>query len=464
MRTILMFFAVLASSELRAGDNIPSPTLQPVVEVEEDVYSFVPANNGAGPMWCSGSTCLVRIGDDVFVSGLETLKDAKPLNNCRWTLYRRTAAGWQLVRADPAGRTREPCPLVALTGGNLLLSANPTLVADRNAYSGPARPEILRFSAKDLKVPFETILPAWDGQPKFTEHSYRSFAADSSSGNLVLFQNIGYTHAEWAFRDGDGRWAARGKLVWPWGAEYDKPQPIRVCYPDVAVRGRAVHFCGVSDIEEPYQKWREYKLKLTGQKWDYDFRRLFYAWTDDVTTGKFHPWVEIASRDKTCGWIDPGDLWLAPDGSVHILWTERAIDERLRKEFFPGEKQSHRLQYAILRAGKVVSRRTLIQAEEGQPGVVPGRGRFHVMSDGRLLAFYYVQGRDAAGKNVSENRVMELRADGTCGPEVCVPLKQPFQDYFPATVRAGSPPSTILDVLGHRRGTANTVSYARIRL
>ena len=464
MRTILLFLAVMAGSDLRADDRPGPPALQPVVEVEEDVYNFEPANNGAGPMWCSGSTCLVRIGDDVFASGLETLKDAKPLNNCRWTLYKHTAGGWQLQRQDPSGRTREPCPLVTLARGNLLLSANPTLVTDRNAYSGLARPEILRFSTKDAKTPVETILPAWDGQPQFTEHSYRSFAADSSSGNLILFQNIGYTHAEWAFRDGDGHWAAKGKLVWPWGVEYDKPQPIRVCYPDVAVRGRAIHFCGVSDIEEPYEKWQECKRKLTGQEWDYDFRRLFYTWTDDITTGTFHPWVEIASRDKTCGWIEPGDLWLAPDGSVHILWTERAIDERLRKEFFPGEKQSHTLRYAILRAGKVISQRTLVTVEEGQRGVVPGRGRFHVTPDGRLLAFYYVHGADAAGKAVSEDRVMELPPDGTNGPQIRVPLKQPFQDCFTATVRAGSPPSMILDVLGHRSGTENTISYARIRL
>ena len=309
MRPILMFLAILAAADLRADEKAtPPPAIRPVVEVEEDVYSYAPADNGAGPMWCGGSTCLVRIGEDVFASGLETLNDAKPLNNCRWTLYKRSADGWQLQQADPAGRTREPCPLVALAGGKLLLSANPTLVTDRNAYSGPARPEILQFSATNPKAPFETILPVWDGQPQFTEHSYRSFAADSSSGSLILFQNIGYTHAEWAFRDGDGRWAAKGKLVWPWGAEYDKPQPIRVCYPNVAIRGRAVHFCGVSDIVEPYQKWRDYKRKLTGQQWDYDFRRLFYTWTDDITTGKFQPWVEIASRDKTCGWIDPGDL------------------------------------------------------------------------------------------------------------------------------------------------------------
>ena len=63
-----------------------------------------------------------------------------------------------------------------------------------------------------------------------------------------------------------------GKLAWPWGSEYKKPEPIRVCYPDVAIRGREVHFCGVSDIVEPHPKWRENKRKLTGQEWDYDFR------------------------------------------------------------------------------------------------------------------------------------------------------------------------------------------------
>jgi hypothetical protein len=462
---LAMWLVAVGMGELFAGEKATTPSaLQPVVEVEEDVYRYTPANNGAGPTWCNGSTCLVRIGEDVFASGLETLPDARPLNNCRWTFYKRGPEGWQLQQADSRGRTREPCPLVAMPGGTVLLSANPTLVADPKAYSGPARPEVLQFAARDPKAPFETLLPAWDDQPKFTEHSYRSFAADGRAGSLILFQNIGYTHAEWAFRDGDGRWTAKGQLAWPWGAQYDKPQPIRVCYPDVAVRGRAVHFCGVSDIVEPYAKWRDYKRKLTGEKWDYDFRRLFYTWTDDITTGKFQPWVEIASRDKTCGWIEPGDLYLASDGAVHILWTERAIDERLRKEFFPGEKQAHMLNYAVLRAGKIINRRTLLKAEERGAGEAPGRGRFHVMPDGRLLAFYYVQGRDASGKSVSENRLVEIRPDGTFGPEIRVPLKHPLREYFTATVRAGSSPSAVLDLLGVRAGAADAMSYARIRL
>ena len=64
-----------------------------------------------------------------------------------------------------------------------------------------------------------------------------------------------------------------------------------------------MHFCGVSDIVEPYPEWRAYKKQLTGKEWDYDFRRLFYTWTPDITREKFRHWVEVASRDKTCGWI-----------------------------------------------------------------------------------------------------------------------------------------------------------------
>src|SRR5262249_13885378 len=153
------------------------------------------------------------------------------------------------------------------------------------------------------------------------------------------------------------------------------PQPIRVCYPTVALRDRAVYFCGVSDIVEPNAKWRDFKNQLTGKDWDYDFRRLFFTWTPDISSGKFRDWIEIASRDKTAGLLFPADLWVAPNGDVHLLWTERAIDERLREEFFPDAKQSHSLNYAVVRNGKVVLSRTLVQAGEGLAGEIPSAGR-----------------------------------------------------------------------------------------
>lgn len=445
-------------------DLPPSPPAAPRVEIEEDVYSYAAANNGAGPMWCSGSTCLVRLGGDVFASGLETLTDAKPLNNCRWLLFHRGAAGWEKVPADAAGRTREPCPLATFADGRIFLSANPTLSPSREQYAGPAQPEILQFTTADLKAPFTRILPVWEDAPEFTEHSYRSFAADGPRRELILFQNIGYTHAEWAFRDGQGRWSARGRLQWPWGADYEQPQPIRVCYPDVALKDRAVYFCGVSDVVEPNSAWRAFKKALTGQEWDYEFRRLFFTWTTNITTGRFAPWVEIASREKTCGWITPGDLWIAPDGAAHLLWTERALDERLRTKFFPEAKQSHALNYAVVRGGAVVLRRTLALAEEGGSQEIPGRGRFQVTPENRLIVIYYVSGKDAAGRAVSENRLMELYPDGSHTLPVKVPLRHPFSDFFTATPRAGSAPSRTLDLLGPRAGAPQTISYARIRL
>ncbi|MEN6429118.1 MAG: hypothetical protein ABFE13_27540 [Phycisphaerales bacterium] len=454
--TCLLLFMVSSG-----GSNA---ALQPIVQIEEDIYRYESANNGAGPMWCHGSTCLVRIGDDLFASGLETLPEAKPLNNCRWMLFQRGTQGWQKVCFDPLGRTREPSPLVGFSDGRLFLSANPTLNADSNAYAGPARPELLQFTAQDAGRPVQTLVPVWSGEPKFTEHSYRSFAADGPNRELILFQNVGYTHAEWTFLDRTGRWSAHGQLPWPYGAKYSKPQPIRVCYPNVMLKNREVYFCGVSDIVEPNEQWRAFKKQLTGQEWDYDFRRLFYTWSPDITTGRFEPWVEIASREKTCGWINPGDLWAAPDGRVHVLWTERALDERLREKFFPGVKQSHSLNYAVVRAGEVVLRRTLLAAEEGQSNERPGRARFHVAPDNRLYVFFYVSGSDAGGKSLSENRLMEIRPDGTVGESTRVPLETPFTDFMTASVRAGSLPSQTLDLLGTRQGSGSTISFARIEV
>ena len=439
--------------------------LLPVAEVEDVIYSFEPANNGSGPMWGNASSSIVRIGDEVFASGIETLKDIQPLNNVRWTLSKRGPAGWERQHVDAKGRTREPCPLGCFSDGRLFLSVNPTLT-DLNARAGPAEPQILEFSAADPRAPYETLVPVWDGKPPFTEHSYRSFAVDSANRELILFQNVGYTHAELAFYDRTGTWSARGRLTWPWGAEYEKPEPIRTCYPAVALKDRAVYFCGVSDIVEPNMAWREAKKAITGRNWDYDFRRLFFTWCPDITKGTFSEWVEVASREKTCGWLFPCDLWVAPDGAVHLLWSERALDERLRDEFYPGEKQSHALNYALLRDGKVALRKALALGGEDASSEIPGRGRFQVTEDNRLFVFYYCSGADGSGNAVSENRVTEILPDGTHTPPARVALDEPFSSFITATVRGGSAPSSVMDILGHTVGRdgGRRVSYARVNL
>ena len=462
LAVLIMTSATSSASEPAGGASGPASRqgrLRPIVEAEQEVYSYRPADNGAGPMWCFGNTCVVRVGEQVLASGIRTLEDHKPLNNVRWELWRLTDKTWRRLSDGNDSHEREPCPLVCFDDGRVFLSTNPSSCPP-DKYDGPATPLVLQFRPGATNG-WETLTPEWDRQIAFGGHTYRSFAADPDRRELILFYNTGYDRTYWTFLDASSRWAFRGELEFPWGAEYDKPQPVRVCYPTVQLTGRKVHFCGVSDVVEPYQAWRDYKKKLTGREWDYDFRRLFYTWSDDIAGGKFHKWVEIASRDKTAGWIMPCDLWAAADGRVHLLWIERAIDTRLRKDFFPDAKQSIALNYAVVRDGKAVLRTAVQRWDEGRPGPEPGRGRFHVTPDRRLLVVYYGHGRDRDGKAIAENRLVEIDAQGQPGPPVKIELRRPMEAFFTAGVRGGSAPSMVIDLLGE---CEQTIRYVRIRL
>ena len=122
------------------------------------------------------------------------------------------------------------------------------------------------------------------------------------------------------------------------------------------------------------------------------------------------------------------------------------------------------IHHAILREGKIVLRRTLLAAEEGESNEVPAVPRFQITPDHRLFLICYVQGTDAAGKGLSENRLTEIHPGGELSPWVRVPFQKPFVSYFTATVRAGSPPSKTLDLLGQQHGKPLTMSYGRVRL
>ena len=217
-------------------------------------------------MWCSGSTCLVRVGGDVFASGLETRKNAQPLNNCRWTLYNRT--GRRL--ATSAGRPGRPDPR-AMPAGHPCPAAR--YYFRRTPRSPILKPTMVRhcprsckFSAANPQGPLPDPFACLGG-PRRSFPALLSQLRGRWFGRIAVpFSQDARLHAR---RMGFPRWrrplGGQGKLVWPWGSEYEKPEPIRVCYPDVAIRGREVYFCGVSDIVQPHPKWRETKRKLTGQ-------------------------------------------------------------------------------------------------------------------------------------------------------------------------------------------------------
>ncbi len=100
-RLIAGMSAVLfAASWVPAAERFAA--VEPVVEVEEEVYNFVPADNGAGPTWCFGAPILVRAGETLFATGLETLPDVKPLHNAAVTDFVRSGTNTVAMRAGVA--------------------------------------------------------------------------------------------------------------------------------------------------------------------------------------------------------------------------------------------------------------------------------------------------------------------------------------------------------------------------
>ena len=426
--------------------------IKPVVEVEDTVYRYTSADNGAGPMWCYGSTCIVRCGDGVLASGLETVLDTKPLNNCRWTLHRRDADGWKLVQADPKGLQREPCPVGCFADGTFLLSTNPTLNPPGTEGGGPADPHILAFSRSRLSGPGLRKQPVWHGEPQFTEHSYRGLGVDGPNRELVLVNNLGYEQQHWSFLDRGGKWSNCGIIHYP----------IRGCYSNVALKNRACHIFSVGDVVEPVEEWRKWKREQSGREWDYVFRRLFYAYNPDIAHTQFLRPIEIENVDATAGGLWNRDLWIDRQGDAHIIYAKTTVAIReMRDRFFPGTSIVNSLEYCRVHDNKIVFRKTLISSPEKDPPETVGMARFHSTPDGRLFIVYHAVGTDAQGKGFNENRIMEMQPDGT--KPITIPLKTRLTNFMTATERGGSPPSETLDLYGNADDPLE-IRYARVRL
>lgn len=483
--------------------------LKTTVKAEDKVFSDTYSDNGSSPMWCKGNTCIVRLEDKVFASAMERLPGFEPLNDCRWALMQRTEEGWRKQQADETGRQREPCPIGALPGNRLILSSNPTLLNPRETGGGPARPELLIFDAAAPKTPGQRLLPEWRGEPAFNQHSYRTLTVDGVNGEAMLFQNVGYTHSEWALLEKDGQWRT-GQLQWPAYKESDLApfgaKRVRVCYPTAALHDRTVHYCGTCS----YDNWdRVRKVEdlglgsdlyspdqpgIKGRQLGNRSRRLLYTWTEKVGENPFHEWLEIDNTFNDGGWLSASDMYLSDDGTVHLLWYRAPMLRSLRDQRYPDIRRIFRIEYATLRKGEILNRQTLLTADgddrilptdvsrqevstihkntaiKGAPHTDP---RFHITPDGRLFVVYYVSGRYDDGEPCSENRIVQLFNDGTTSKSATIPLTHPLTQFFTATPRAGCAPSWNLDMLGYRCSDFNssnskakkaTVSYAQVMI
>ena len=413
------------------------------VEVEEDVYSFVPPKNGSGPLWSYGCTQIARLGDDVFVSEMETGEGVPPLANTRWKLLRRTDTGW-VVAAQPDGyRQREPCPLATISRDVLFMNVNDSTQPPGTKY-GPCEPALLKFAPRGSDIRQERIKPSWAGNPYYTDHSYRGFAADRRRDQLLMLNIDAKTSVQHAcLLSRDGRTLANASITFP----------IRSCYPQVALRDRAAYVLAVGDIVEPVKEWKEYKFDQTKQTWDYVFRILYFTWSPNIAKGFANP-IEIANVDVTGGHIGNQDLWISPKGEAYVMYTEREVQSALlRDKFFPGKSILSSLHLAVVKDGAIISKRTLI---EGSAASEPGCARFHVAKDGTVYAVLYVTGPEAG------NKLMQIYPSIENPPLIPIPLKNPMGSYCLAGVRAGNKPSNTIDMHGLTKGT--TMSYARMVL
>jgi hypothetical protein len=423
------------------------------VEVEEVVSRYTPANNGAGPMWCYGSTVIARQGNDVFLSVIETGEGVPPLCNTRWQLWHRSANGWKLEQAEKEYRQREPCPLAIFQKGPVFLSVNPSTEPAGMKY-GPCMPLVLEFDPSNPSAPAKTHQPEWADGTYFTDHSYRGFAADGINGELLILNINAKTSEQFvSYRDSNGQWHEKGTITFP----------IRACYPQVALHDGAAHVMAIGDIIEPVAEWRKLKYEKLKRDWDYVFRRLFYTYTDDIRSAGFCEPIEIDTVEKTCGHIRNLDMYIDETGAAHLLYTKQPHQyEFIRDKYFPSEPMTVSMEHIIIKDGKVLSRRTLAERPAGPNGFEPSFGRFHISAAGEL--YVIATGMKVEnGKRTSGNFLTRIQKGNNKPQFQHIELKHPFGNFFTNTPRGGSKPSDLIDIFGITDDGPN-LRYARIRI
>ncbi|MBI5091394.1 MAG: hypothetical protein HZB26_03010 [Candidatus Hydrogenedentes bacterium] len=440
---LLAVTSTLAFAATAHAETAPAP---PKVEVqaEEDVYTFVPPNNGSGPLWSYGCTPITRLGDTVVVSQQETGKDVPLLTNTRWRLLRRESGAWKLWAEAEGYRQREPAVVATLSKDALYLYVNDSQTPPGTKY-GECKPYLLRFTLADKDTKGTPLYPKWDGPTTFTDHSYRGYSADAAAKQLVMFNIDAKTSVQhWSLLNETGETLGNGTLTYP----------IRSCYSQVQLTKGACHVLAISDIVEPVEEWKKYKFDQTKATWDYVFRILYYTSTPDLRSKPFAAPIEVANVDKTAGHISNQDLWVAPDGTAYILYTETETASALmRDKFFPGKSLVPSMKLAVVKDGAVISRKTLV---EGSAERVASHARFHLTPEGVLYALTFFSGKE------NYNALLQIHPESAAEP-IRVPFKTPFNSFCLATVREGNSPSRTIDVIGHQ-GKADTIAYGEIAI
>jgi hypothetical protein len=418
------------------------------VVADEIITTTTPARNGAGPTWCVGAPLLVRENRTVWASISVTDPEAEPYCNTHWELWRRPeAGGWERVRSGAAASEREPCPLFLPEPDKLMLSIHPKLL-ERDRSSGGehtwyCQPAIAGFDPANPADDPKLVQPEFAGRPVFGQHSYRTVGVDSASGSFLLMSIDRQDDFHMTRRDRSGAWHPVAAPEFP----------IRSCYPNIVLQGGEGHVFAIGDIKEPVEAWRAEKLRVLNRDWDYAFRRVFYAWSPDLASGRFETPLEVDSVDSTAGWAFNLDMAIDARGRVHLLWVRQNIHyDFLRDRFFPDTPIVEEVRHAVLEKGRVASTETLLRREVdgGTSGWGASTGRFHQLPDGRLVAVLSTDVEIAEGHPTRALLLQELDLDAHASPPaVRVALETPLPGnwIFTNTTRGGSQPDNNLDIL-----------------
>ncbi|MHC4561801.1 MAG: hypothetical protein ACYS8X_03400 [Planctomycetota bacterium] len=438
----------------------------PVVEFEyrQCLYRSVPARNGAGPLWTRHGT-VIRSGERVWASGIETLTGRVPDANVRWMLFGGGTDQAGLAKVADGGETheREPCPMAAGRNGRVLLTANPVDCGPHQA-SGPGRAVVHEIDATQPDRIARTLEPQWADRLSVAGHTYRTVVADAETGEFVLLYQTAVEGADWVAFDADGGQAAAGQLAYPLGTGEPETGSIRVCYPAVHLAGRALHYCAPADIIEPDAEFLSF-VTAAGKTFLYVFHKLYYTWTDDLLAKPFHGWALLADHSATAGWTSAQDIHVDAAGRVHLLWSERRCgDDVLRKEFFPDVPQRIALNYTVIERGRVLATKPVVEwREDHDDDKVSHRGRFQIAPDGRLYVIYIVQKDET-----TQNRIRRISADGRLGEPALLPIWPVFTRFHNASPVSGCQPSDIIDLVGTPAGDQGPahfeIHYARLRI
>ncbi len=448
------------------------------------VTAFTNPQNGSSPMWCYGTPVFYRDGDKLYATVPETGDGVLPTCNTRMCIYRYESGRWERIYVNPVFDQREPCPVANLGDGRLLVSINPCVApfrfnSEKTAAMYYCEPYLLEFKPEKSMFP-DIIKPQWDMSWPFTDHSYRGIAADRERGDIFLVNIEGFLWREgykgrhhFAFSDKKEGFIKSGTIEFP----------RRACYPALALKNRAAYMMVTSDIDEPNEEWMQYKREFTGVEWDFDFRQLYFTYTDDIVNKPFCEPIYVEDVDSTAGHIRHLDMHVDEDGTAHLLYIRKNVWKPfMRDKFFPDLPLTVSLMYAKIRDGELVEKREIISCREDKNGrftasgnpngsktggdsfktndPMPDCGGFYTSTDGTLFITYYSCMINEDDKRISGNYI--VRADA--GETVKLPLTEPMKLFFTASERNGSTRSDILDLFGILENGRDEISYAAVQL